>query len=144
MTAIIISLAVVIQYYYLLFMHIRYMWQLFSRAGLWMFDLAATQIAQQTIPENSRGTINGQWRSITAFFDMTTYIVAIVCSNPEEFGFLCFLSACSVGAAAITYTTTVSTNSCYFRQNPDEAYTKVAHSPSENVNNFYSKKKKNL
>ena len=76
---------------------------LLSRAGLWMFDLAATQIAQLRIEERSRGTINGQWRSITAFFDALTYVVAIFLSNPKDFNILCVLSASSVFAAAVIY-----------------------------------------
>ena len=81
---------------------VRY--QLLSRAGLWMFDLAATQIAQETIREHSRGVVNGQWRSVIAFFDMLTYVVAVIASSPERFWFLSLLSAISVGVAATLYT----------------------------------------
>lgn len=55
--------------------------QLLSRTGLWMFDLGARQIAQETIPEASRGKVNGQWRSMTAFFEMGGYLLALMFSG---------------------------------------------------------------
>jgi len=46
-----------------------------------MFDLGARQIAQETIPEASRGRVNGQWRSMTAFFEMGGYLLALLFSG---------------------------------------------------------------
>jgi hypothetical protein len=43
-----------------------------SRAGLWMFDLTARQIAQVTIKETVRGRVNGQWKAIISFFDINS------------------------------------------------------------------------
>eukprot|EP01035_Chromulina_nebulosa_P022323 gene22323-28909_t len=60
---------------------------LLSRAGLWGFDLSARQIAQETIPESLRNEINGIWKSSTAFFDMTVYILVIIFPNPKDFGY---------------------------------------------------------
>jgi solute carrier family 40 (iron-regulated transporter), member 1 len=54
---------------------------LLSRTGLWMFDLGIRQIAQETIPEYCRGKVNGQWRSLTAFFEMTSYLLACIISG---------------------------------------------------------------
>jgi iron-regulated transporter 1 len=51
---------------------------LFSRTGLWMFDLGVRQIAQETIPEYCRGKVNGQWRTMTAFFEMTIFCLALL------------------------------------------------------------------
>lgn len=42
-----------------------------------MFDLGVRQIAQETIPEFCRGKVNGQWRSMTAFFEMASYVLAL-------------------------------------------------------------------
>jgi len=50
--------------------------QLFSRTGLWLFDLCARQIAQETIPETARGKVNGQWRSLIALFEVGAYVVS--------------------------------------------------------------------
>ena len=77
---------------------------LLSRIGLWAFDLCARQIAQETIPEHLRGAANGFWGSITAFFDMATYLVAIFCPNPQDFIFLTTISCLVVLSAAIIYT----------------------------------------
>jgi len=43
---------------------------------LWLFDLCVRQIAQETIPEAVRGKVNGQWRSMIAFFEMSAYVIA--------------------------------------------------------------------
>lgn len=43
-----------------------------------MFDLGVRQIAQETIPEYCRGKVNGQWRTITAFFEMTIFCLALL------------------------------------------------------------------
>lgn len=50
------------------------------------------------------GKVNGQWRSITAFFDTLTYAVAIWFSQPNEFRLLAVLSAMSVFGAACIFT----------------------------------------
>ncbi len=55
---------------------ILFLFQLFSRTGLWLFDLCVRQIAQETIPEAVRGKVNGQWRSMIAFFEMSAYAIA--------------------------------------------------------------------
>ena len=41
-----------------------------------MFDLGVRQIAQEKIPEYCRGKVNGQWKSIISFFEMTVYVIA--------------------------------------------------------------------
>jgi iron-regulated transporter 1 len=76
---------------------------LFSRAGLWMFDLTTRQIAQVTIKESIRGRVNGQWKAIISFFDMFGYFLAVVFSHPDQFWILTTISAIMVGSAAITY-----------------------------------------
>jgi iron-regulated transporter 1 len=76
---------------------------LFSRCGLWMFDLAARQICQETIPEAVRGKVNGQWRSIIAFFDMMAYVMATIFPDPRQFYILTTISACMVVSALITF-----------------------------------------
>jgi len=77
---------------------------LFSRIGLWIFDLCARQIAQEMIPENIRGSTNGFWSSITAFFDMSTFVVAIFYPHASDFILLTSISAIVILVAAITFT----------------------------------------
>lgn len=80
---------------------------LFSRAGLWMFDLTARQIAQVTIKESTRGRVNGQWKAIISFFDMLGYFLAVLFSNPNQFWILTTISAIMVGSASIIYSVTI-------------------------------------
>ena len=80
---------------------------LFSRAGLWMFDLTTRQLAQVTIKEATRGRVNGQWKSMISFFDMFGYFLAVLFSRPDQFWALTTVSACMVGSAAIAYTANI-------------------------------------
>lgn len=75
-----------------------------TRSGAWLFDLCARQIAQETIKEVVRGKVNGQWRAMIAFFDMSTFALAIAFPNPEEFFILTSLSGAMAIVTAITYT----------------------------------------
>ncbi len=83
---------------------------LFSRAGLWMFDLTTRQLAQVTIKETTRGRVNGQWKSMISFFDMFGYFLAVLFSRPDQFWVLTTVSACMVGSAAIAYTANIPIN----------------------------------
>ena len=67
-----------------------------SRTGLWLFDLCSKQIAQETIPEHLRGSVNGLWMSIVAFFNMSSFIAAIMIPDPNDFYMLTTISACFV------------------------------------------------
>ena len=71
---------------------------------MWCFDLAVRQITQENIAEAYRGQVNGQWKSIISFFDMSSFIVAMVCYHPEQFVMLTTMSAIMVSSAAILYT----------------------------------------
>ena len=70
---------------------------LFSRAGLWVFDLATRQIVQETLPEETRGQVNGLWASIISFFNMSSFIMAMIVSDPYDFSVLTTVSALFVG-----------------------------------------------
>ena len=49
-----------------------------SRMGLWLLDLSVRQIAQETIDQHKRGSINGTWQSLDSFFIMLSYIFAMI------------------------------------------------------------------
>ena len=70
---------------------------LLSRSGLWLFDLCVRQIAQESIPENSRGVVNGQWKALISFFNMSTFVCALFFPEPSDFWLLCLVSAVMVG-----------------------------------------------
>jgi len=77
---------------------------LMSRVGLWLFDLCARQIAQETIVESHRGIVNGKWRSLTAFFDLSSYLIAVAFPNPEDFWILTSVSSFMVFVSALIFT----------------------------------------
>lgn len=70
---------------------------LFSRTGLWVFDLCARQIVQETLPEETRGSVNGLWASIISFFNMSSFVMSMVNPDPREFMVLTTISAMLVG-----------------------------------------------
>ena len=76
---------------------------LFSRAGLWVFDLATRQIVQETLPEETRGQVNGLWASIISFFNMSSFIMAMLVSDPRDFFILTSVSALFVGLGKGTF-----------------------------------------
>jgi hypothetical protein len=84
---------------------------------LWCFDLCIRQIAQETIAEAYRGIINGKWNSMTAFFDLSSYLLAVTFSTPEQFGLLTLTSALMVCSACVIFTVTNSPPLC---GNPSE------------------------
>lgn len=77
---------------------------IFSRCGLWLFDLSVGQIVQETIPEDIRGRVNGTWRSIYAVFDMMGFVMALLFTDPNDFFVLVLVSAGSVGCATVSFT----------------------------------------
>ena len=76
---------------------------LISRVGLWLFDLCARQIAQETIKEPVRGTINSIWQSIVNTFDLSAYAFTMAYSEPQQFGILSCISFAMVFSAALLF-----------------------------------------
>ena len=76
---------------------------LISRIGLWLFDLCARQIAQETIKESVRGTINSFWQSIVNTFDLSAYAFTMVYSEPQQFGILSCISFSMVFSATLLF-----------------------------------------
>jgi iron-regulated transporter 1 len=74
-----------------------------SRIGLWAFDLTITQYMQQEIPENIRGVIGGVQKSLNGFFDLTTFALGLIFSDPKDFHILVSFGYCSVGCAMVLY-----------------------------------------
>ncbi|KAJ3688309.1 hypothetical protein LUZ61_017473 [Rhynchospora tenuis] len=75
-----------------------------SRLGLWMFDLAVMQQMQDHVPECDRCIVGGVQNSLQSMFDLLTYIMGIIISDPKDFGQLIFLSFFLVTSAALMYT----------------------------------------
>ncbi|CAH9146853.1 unnamed protein product [Cuscuta epithymum] len=74
-----------------------------SRLGLWMFDLSAIQQMQDHIAENDRCVVGGVQNSLQSLFDLMTYLVSIVVSDPQDFWELILVSFMLVTLAAVLY-----------------------------------------
>ncbi|PAN23710.1 hypothetical protein PAHAL_4G111500 [Panicum hallii] len=75
-----------------------------SRLGLWMFDLAVMQLMQDGVPEDERCVVGGVQSSLQSVFDLLTYIMGIIISDPRDFSELIVLSFFLVTCAAAMYT----------------------------------------
>ncbi|XP_052159405.1 solute carrier family 40 member 1 [Oryza glaberrima] len=75
-----------------------------SRLGLWMFDLAVMQLMQDGVPESDRCVVGGVQNSLQSMFDLLTYVMGIIVSDPRDFGELIVLSFFLVTCAAVMYT----------------------------------------
>uniref|UniRef100_A0ACD5X2B8 Uncharacterized protein n=1 Tax=Avena sativa TaxID=4498 RepID=A0ACD5X2B8_AVESA len=75
-----------------------------SRLGLWMFDLAVTQLMQDSVPDTDRCVVGGVQSSLQSIFDLLTYVMAIIISDPRDFSELIVMSFFLVTCAALMYT----------------------------------------
>lgn len=64
----------------------------FSRFGLYGFDLAEIQIMQEMVEERERGTVNSTEKSLTKLSELMSYVVAIFLSRPSLFFYFILLS----------------------------------------------------
>lgn len=78
---------------------------IFSRVGLWIFDLSVNQLVQEKVPEHIRGRVNGVWRSFYAFFDASSFVCTIMFGDPTQFFILAMISVTMVCMATITFVT---------------------------------------
>ncbi|XP_031104111.1 solute carrier family 40 member 2-like [Ipomoea triloba] len=74
-----------------------------SRLGLWMFDLSVIQQMQDHVSESDRCVVGGVQSSLQSIFDLMTYLVGIVISDPRDFWELILLSFVLVTLAAVLY-----------------------------------------
>lgn len=72
-------------------------------SGLWMADLAISQIFQETIAEEERGVVNGVQNSLNSVMDMAKSILVIILPNPRTFGILIVISWLSVVIGYVMY-----------------------------------------
>ncbi|XP_047074094.1 solute carrier family 40 member 1-like [Lolium rigidum] len=75
-----------------------------SRLGLWMFDLAVMQLVQDNVRDSDRCIVGGVQNSLQSIFDLLTYIMGIIISDPRDFSELIVLSFFLVTCAALMYT----------------------------------------
>ena len=75
-----------------------------SRIGLWVFDIALTQLMQECIPAHIRGVTGGVQQALNAFFGMLAFVLGIFFPDPNEFHIYVSAGYASVGIAMLMYT----------------------------------------
>ncbi|CAI9111730.1 OLC1v1012023C1 [Oldenlandia corymbosa var. corymbosa] len=74
-----------------------------SRLGLWMFDLSVIQQMQDQVPESERCVVGGVQNSLQSIFDLITYVMGMIISDPKDFWKLILISLLVVTHAAALY-----------------------------------------
>lgn len=76
-----------------------------SRIGLWVFDIAITQLMQVNIPDGIRGVVGGVQQSMNSFFFLLSFGLGFVFPDPKDFHIYVAVGYGSVGIAMLLYTT---------------------------------------
>jgi len=74
-----------------------------SRVGLWVFDIAVTQLYQIHVQEEIRGLVGGVQQSFNSFFGMLSFLLGILIPNPQYFHYYVSIGYFSVGLCAVAY-----------------------------------------
>lgn len=56
-----------------------------SRIGLWVFDIAITQIQQERIPDGVRVRVGGVQSALNAFCTLASFMVGFLFPDPQHF-----------------------------------------------------------
>lgn len=75
-----------------------------SRIGLWVFDIAMTQIQQQEIPEHIRGLVGGVQQAMNAFFTILSFALGFLFPDPRNFYYFVLCGFASVFCAMLFFT----------------------------------------
>ncbi|KAI6204752.1 Solute carrier family 40 protein [Aphelenchoides besseyi] len=74
-----------------------------ARLGLWMADLSITQIMQERVPEEERGTVFGVQNAFCQFFSVLKDLIVLAFPDPRLFGFLIIMSVTFVTFGFLHY-----------------------------------------
>lgn len=74
-----------------------------SRIGLWVFDIAITQLQQQEVPDHIRGRIGGVQTSLNNGFYMLSFGLGLVIPDPKQFPIYVAAGVVAVGTALIMF-----------------------------------------
>lgn len=89
-----------------------------SRIGLYVFEISVTQLMQMNIPEGIRGTIGGIQESCNAFFQLSSFALCLVFSNPHDFIIPVAAGYIAVASAALLYSIGIYRQSHHFITKP--------------------------
>ncbi|GAX73941.1 hypothetical protein CEUSTIGMA_g1391.t1 [Chlamydomonas eustigma] len=74
-----------------------------SRTGLWLYDMAVTQLVQDQVLPDELGTVCGVQSSIQAGCETLSFLAGVFLKDPSEFWTLMLGSLCVVSAAWLLY-----------------------------------------
>lgn len=74
-----------------------------SRIGLWVFDIAVTQLQQERIPADVRGVVGGVQQSLNAFFGLLCFTLGVFFPSTSDFQVYVSTAFGSVSVAACFY-----------------------------------------
>ena len=74
-----------------------------ARFGLWMFDLAVSQLIQEKVPTKERGVVSGVMNAMNSNMDMLHYVLVIVAPRPQDFRYLIVVSYLMVVLGYVLY-----------------------------------------
>jgi iron-regulated transporter 1 len=74
-----------------------------SRIGLWVYDIAVTQLFQQSVTESVRGQVGGTQNSLNALMELLPFLLAIFYHKPSQFYVLIAGGYLAVGLAMLLY-----------------------------------------
>lgn len=75
-----------------------------SRIGLWVFDIAVTQLMQQHIPESYRGSVGGTQQALNSTCELIAFGLGVLWPDPRDFVWLVAIGYVAVVVAALLYT----------------------------------------
>jgi len=76
---------------------------LFSRIGLWVYDIAVTQLFQQSVPEEERGQVGGTQMSLNSWMELLPFGLAMIFHRPTQFYVMIVGGYLAVGLAMLLY-----------------------------------------
>jgi iron-regulated transporter 1 len=78
-----------------------------SRIGLWVFDIAVTQLMQEFIPDGIRGAVGGTQQALNAFFQLSAFCFGFAFPSVQEFPVYAFLGYAAVWVSVAIYLSNV-------------------------------------
>jgi iron-regulated transporter 1 len=85
-----------------------------SRIGLYVYKIAVTQLMQEHVPEDIRGNIGGTQNSLNAFFQLSSFALCLIYTNPQDFVIVVAAGYAAVGIAVVLYAIGIYHKSQYF------------------------------
>ncbi len=76
-----------------------------ARYGLWVADISVTQITQESVDEEHRGTIGGVQSGLNYFMDLIKFALVIALPDDDTFGYLIIASFAFICLGGVSYST---------------------------------------